>query len=195
MTEQAQDNVQELKLGTESARGQTAAMTPIDESPVQPVAITMPETPEQLEVFIASALSNFLQIDANATILATVVIQGLARSLTNDRERLAKDMNRLILVKAPFPGSIRAEVKGVETTTGDVLEVELKELVTEGETATWTTIVAGAYPEEKLAALRSFVMAKANTPGEVWYITTSLAVDNAAAEGAALLQAANGVQQ
>jgi len=160
----------------------------------EPKIILFPETPEQLDHYIAGAVSKFLNITENQTLLAQVVVSGLARALTNDRERLEKDMNRLILVKAPFPGCIKAQVF---QKTEEELGVRFYQLQqTDADAPAWTEIVADERnPAQKLEALSSFVLAKATVVNETWYITTSKAVDAAAQEGADLLAIANGVEQ
>lgn len=161
----------------------------------EPKIITFPQTPEQLDHYIAGAVSQFLNIPENQTLLAQVVVSGLARALTNDRERLEKDMNRLILVKAPFPGSIKAVVYQKSETELGVNFFQLQQSVVEGEAPTWALIEANERnPQAKLDALSNFVLAKATVVNETWFITTSKAVDAAAQEGADLLAAANGVQ-
>lgn len=161
----------------------------------EPKIVLFPQTPEQLDHYIAAAVSKFLSIPENQTLIAQVVVSGLARSLTNDRERLEKDMNRLILVKAPFPGSIKAVVFQKSEEELGVNFFQLQQSAVEGEAPSWTQIVADERnPQAKLDALANFVLAKATVVNETWYITTSKAVDAAAQEGADLLAIANGAQ-
>lgn len=153
----------------------------------QPRIITMPETPEQLKAFVAATLNELFHIPENATMLASVVLNGFGKAIRNDAERLQRDMARPIIVSGVFPGCIKAIIG---MTDGDVpvLTVSFQGYV---DGVQWVALEN--VDPAKIERLRELVLTRANAPGEVFYITTSQAVDAAADQVADLFQKANGV--
>lgn len=149
---------------------------------------TFPTTAEGLRLFCVWAFNDLLQNPANASVLSSVVVNGLATALKNDQQRLQRDMMRPVLVKDYFEGSVRATTIVAEGEHGQQLGVTLE--IQHYQTKAW-----GPLPveEDKQEFLKKLVLARATIPSEVWFITTSKALEDAATKGAEVLAAAHGV--
>ena len=157
--------------------------TEIKEAAVEaaaPQAIMMPETPEQLKVFVAAAVTDLLNIPENATHFARVVLSGALRALNNEAQHKAQLAMRPVLTRTPYPGCLRAVITANAEASDEPLTVDIT--IREVRSEEWTDSKASPVVLQELAKL---VLSQATVPGDVWYITTNQAVDkqlDAAAE-------------
>jgi hypothetical protein len=153
-----------------------------------PAPIYMPETPEQLKAFVAASVTDLLNIPENATHFARVVLSGALKALNNEAQYKAQLAMRPVLTRTPYAGCLRAVVSANTEAGDEPLSVDITTRAAGSEE--W---IDSGMPYEALQKVAKLVLSQSTVPGDVWYITSNLAVDaqlDAAAE-ALLNQAQN----
>lgn len=137
-----------------------------------PAPIFMPETPEQLKVFVASIVTDLLNIPENATHFARVTLGGALRALNNEAQHKAQLAMRPVLTRTPYAGCLRAVITANAEASDEPLTVDIT-VRAEGSEE-W---VDSKLPAAALESIAKLVLSQATVPGDVWYITTNQAVD------------------
>lgn len=153
----------------------------------QPEVIQFPQTPEQLEYFIAGTLNKINSNPDNLNVHAELLLGHLLNLTREQRARRERQAMRPVVVSTYYRGSLKAVVgispdgefkvdffEEVKDADGNVV---FADHVVEGvsvKKATWQPAVLGQAP---LEGLTKTVLSQAVQPNQVYYITTEVGIE------------------
>lgn len=154
---------------------------------VQPEVIEFPQTPEQLEYFIAGTLNKINSNPDNVNVHAEYLLRHLLGLTVEQRARRERQALRPVVVSTYYRGSLKAVV-GIDTTGEfkvdffqEALDAEGKVIfsdnVVEGvsvKKATWKPAELNQGP---LEGLTKTVLSQAVQPNQVFYVTTEVGIE------------------
>lgn len=147
------------------------------------VVVEMPKTPEELYTFIAKSFGQLMAIPENATIFANTILHAQLRALQVNSKVEASSQLEMVLARIEYPGCLRAEVTQPDAATG-LLDVVLECRDPENKEA-WTSDTG--FNADQIAAFKRLVLSQTTVPTDVWFITTSAAVNQTNKEVAEML--------
>lgn len=163
-------------------------MSEVKNAAEQVQIVEMPQTPEQLEYFIAGTLNKINSNPDNLNVHAELLLGHLLQLTREQRARRERQAVRPVVVGTYYRGSLRAVV-GIEESTGEFKvsffeevkdaegKVVFEDVEVEGKTtrrATWKHAELNAAPFEGLSKM---VLSQAVQPNQVFYITTEAGIE------------------
>ena len=131
--------------------------------------IPLPTTHAELRQLIAATIDDLFKDPRNARVFATYVAQANAEALRDSMNRLVREQAKPVITKIEYPTSWKAEVTGER----NALVVTFSERDEAGE---WIEVIAAAPVVESLTRL---VLSSTAVPGDILYVTTTGAIDQA----------------
>lgn len=129
----------------------------------------------ELRQVIVTELNNVLTNPDNLNTLANQIFTASTNAIRENAQLRARTAVRPVLTRVPYPGCLKATV--LEPREGEeILDVSFEEQVTDQDKEGWKT---AALTDQQHLTLRKLVLSQTTVPGDVYYVTTSAAIDAA----------------
>lgn len=132
-----------------------------------------PTNSAELHQFIADSFQQLLSVPQNANSIAIATLGAQIKALKDSQELLSRQGAKVVLTRVEYPGCIRAVILAPEVE-GEEMSVALTQRISEEE---WGA--PEGFDQKAMESLARLVLSQAAVPGEMFYITTNAAVENA----------------
>jgi len=156
-------------------------------------ALPAPQTRGELKAMVASTLDDVLKIPTNLTFLGQAILGQVARDLADLNRLRQRQQRRPVFVKVYYPGAIRCTIlpRQEGESEDQLLSVLFEEKNGEAGETTGDVWVQKDMPE----VYTKLVLSQSAQPNDVFFLTTSEAIDRAMEEATDLALSQAGLEQ